>query len=138
MKKSPMPPRKRRLRARKGLERKKRLDPSLGGPKRSKGLRKANKTRRGKLWVRCFLSPEFVAFVQALPCACGCGRSPCEVSHDPSRGAGGTYKSAHPLYHECHRRLHSVGSETFWAEAGTTREAANMRTHGAWLEHSGT
>lgn len=131
--------RSKRLTRKKPLRSKAKLQPGTEPSKKPrKALRPVNRARRAKLWVRCYLSDEFVSFVQALPCACGCGRSPCEVSHDPSRGAGGTYKSAHPLYHECHRRLHSVGSETFWAEAGTTREAVNMRTHGGWLEHSGT
>ena len=86
-------------------------------------------TRRFQLQ---FHSDDYVRFVKGMKCACGCGRSPCEVSHDPTRGSGGTWKDTHPLYPPCHRRLHGKGSKTFWAEVGKTRQEANLETQDAW------
>ena len=85
--------------------------------------------------MRAYHSDEFVAFTHQSLCACGCGGSPCEVSHDPSRGAGGTWKDTHPLTPACHRELHSKGTQTFWASRGMTREDANRRHHYAWLAY---
>jgi len=95
--------------------------------KASEARRRARKRARWKLQ---FLSPEFVRFTKARPCV-KCGRVPSEVSHDPSRGAGGTWRDCHPACTACHRELHR-GHETFWASVGITREQANAAHREAW------
>lgn len=90
---------------------------------------------KAQRFAKHFHSEAYREFVSQLPCVC-CGGGPCEVSHDPSRGAGGTWENTHPLTTECHRRLHT-GAKTFWKSVGITREQANARTHAAWLAHKG-
>ena len=117
------------------LRRSKDLDRSKGTLGRGKGLRKRTRDRgkRARVFERNFHSAEYVAFVRALPCV-KCGRAPCDVSHDPSRGAGGGWQDTHPLCRACHLEL-GRGSETFWSGLGRTREEANAETQRKWEEH---
>lgn len=114
-----------------------------GGPKgRAKGAKRlrANPKRRKKLFAKQFLSDKRVEFVRGLPCVCrgvgsewGCSGGPCQNSHDPSRGAGGTYLDIHPATTECHRKLEQ-GAKTFWRLIGRTRTEANAETQRLWEE----
>lgn len=111
---------------------------SSGAPEGSaKGTkaRSGDSRKRERRFEAAFHSEEYVRFVKSLPCV-QCGASPCDVSHDPSRGAGGQWTDTHPLCRDCHIRLGSTGTETFWSEVGITREQANARTHQNWLAYS--
>jgi hypothetical protein len=104
--------------------------PRTTSPTKGKASKARSRARKAKRFERQFGPPGFAEFVRNLPCV-SCGHTPCEVSHDPSRGAGGTWLDCHSLCRPCHRRLHQ-GHETFWAELGMTREQANARTQMAW------
>ena len=110
------------------------------GPERRTEIRKRNVERHEKEWAKQFHSPEFVEFTRDEPCVCrgkgaawGCKGGPCQTSHDPSRGAGGTWKNTHPASAECHAKI-GQGAETFWRLIERTREEANRAHHMAWLE----
>jgi hypothetical protein len=131
MKRSPLRRRK-PLKPRQGLK----ATGSPGTPRKpsaaSVARREARKRRR---WERQFHSEEFVLFVKWLECVY-CGRTPCEVHHEPTRSAGGTWKDTSPLCWECHPYRHKVGVKTFWGATCLTPEESNARTHRLWLEHS--
>lgn len=137
MRKSPMPPRKRPLKAGKPLRR------SSNGLKASKGLKRGKRlpkraSRAGKAWVRQFHSKAFVAWTHEQPCV-RCGQTPSEPHHEPLRSQGGTWKNVSPVCAECHTLAgdsrHNTSAARFWT-FGVTAEQANMRHHGAWLEHA--
>lgn len=107
--------------------------------KKRRGPVKGAKAKQEERWSRNFRSVERVLFIRDLPCACGgvgeawgCPGGPCQNSHDPSRGAGGSYLDISPLTFECHRELEK-GAKTFWLKIGKTREASNAETHAKWL-----
>lgn len=104
--------------------------------------RRPRYNRARERWVRQFHSPAFVEFVSLLPCE-RCGRVDVmgnEVSHVPTRGAGGTWLDAHSLCADCHRlgprALHVVGVETFFGRLGKDPREVNARVHRLWLERS--
>ena len=134
MKRTPMPPRKTPLRARKKLRPGKK---GLKASGKAPGATKRATTRKDKLWVRAFLSPDFVAFTQDQPCR-RCGNSPSQAHHEPPRSRGGTWKNVSPLCADCHTlsgdARHNVGPDTFWT-FGVTSERSNALHHGAWLAY---
>jgi len=131
-----------RLKRHKRLQSRSRLQaPSGTSLKREKRLRVRNEARRRKLWALQFHSDEFVMFTRDQPCVCGgvgrawdCTGGPCEVSHDPSRGAGGVWVDTHPATRACHTKI-GQGAVTFWRLIGMTREQANKAHHQAWLAY---
>lgn len=78
-----------------------------------------------------FGSGERVRWMQQLNC-CACGRSPCEVAHIKSRGAGGTVEDTVPLCPLCHRRQHNEGIKTFAAFYGLDLEAEAAKYSEWW------
>lgn len=91
--------------------------------------------RRAERWRRTFHSPEFVEWMQARACDCGCGRSPCEVHHEPPRSQGGTWTDTASLHPDCHRRRHRQGVKTFWRTVGKRYAEVTSRTQSLWLAH---
>ena len=120
----------------KGLERSSR---PLGRAKTAKGRRR-QRDRRETRFRRQFHSEERAEFVKRLPCVCGgLGRSwgckgMSQNSHDPTRGAGGTYLDIHPASVACHALIED---NDFWHRIGKTREEANAETETAWQQHEG-
>ena len=117
------------------------LTPSSDGLKRTGGptrQRRKPGNRVDRLFRRCFHSEAFVEFTKAQPCVCrGLGREwGCEgvsqTSHDPTRGAGGTWMDTHPASVACHRLIEA---NDFWHRIGRTREQANREHHMSWLDH---
>lgn len=63
---------------------------------------------------RIYGSPERIAFLQSLRCACGCGVTPCEVAHVVNGGMGRKADAAGftiPLSPKCHAKQHAKGWE---------------------------
>ncbi len=96
--------------------------------------------RKRERFKRQFHSDEYAEFVGTLPCL-SCGRHATErrpnvMHHDPTRGAGGTWKDTSPLCNDCHTMgrgaRHTVGVKTFWDRVGMTYQEANERTQRAW------
>lgn len=56
-------------------------------------------------------SRRYLDWVKTLPCACGCGRSPCDPHHPKrsvmgfGRGIKSSDEFAYPLWRECHDRV---------------------------------
>lgn len=77
-------------------------------------LKAANRPRKAREFVRCYLNPERVAFVKALPCiVTGCTRGPCENAHIPDKSAGAgrkaDYTATVSLCPDHHRMHHDRG-----------------------------
>lgn len=90
---------------------------SLGRRKelrRTKRINPVNRARRKKRRQQTFGPDERVRWMQQLNCL-ACGRTPCQVAHVKSRGAGGTADDTVPLCAHCHRRQHDLGIKTFAA-----------------------
>lgn len=76
---------------------------------------------REPAWQR---SPEHLAWVRTLPCACGCGLpAPSEAAHVRYGADGATQVKpsdffAVPLNIYCHRVQHSMSEGAFWRDHG--------------------
>lgn len=72
---------------------------------------------------RIYGSPERIAFLQSLRCACGCGVTPCEVAHVANGGMsrkGDAESNTIPLATKCHAKAHAKG----WESIGLTKYEA--------------
>ena len=71
------------------------------------------RTRRKRKFERQFGPPGYVEWMQQQNCIV-CGRTPCEVAHVRSRGAGGGWENnTVPMCTVCHRQQHDCGIQTF-------------------------
>lgn len=77
---------------------------------RKKPLRAVNPKRRKERHGVAFGSKA--EWLRQMSC-CVCGRQPSDPHHVRSRGAGGTAKDLVPLCRADHRELHQIGARTF-------------------------
>lgn len=102
-------------------------------PRKSR-LKRVNQARKAQKWTRQFHSHARVSFVKSQTCvACG-ALPPCENHHVVSRGAGGTFEDIVPLCVSCHRELHGPngGIKTFEKKHGVDLKEAARLTQEAW------
>lgn len=61
--------------------------------------------RRGTARRGPMRSARYRAYLHDKPCACGCGRTPCDPAHTENNGMSskGRDSSCVPLYRDCHR-----------------------------------
>jgi hypothetical protein len=80
--------------------------------------RKRARPRRGPLRDSLYLK-----WLRSKPCACGCGRTPCQAAHTGNGGMRmkGPDSGCVPLYWRCHR-IYDGGRQRFEQERGV-----NMR-----------
>jgi len=90
-----------------------------------------NAARKRQKFARQFHSAEFVEWSKMQPCAV-CFRYPTECAHNPSRGAGGTWRDITQLCFTHHREQHTRGVETFQAKHGINFEQSNAQHVRAW------
>lgn len=102
---------------------------------RSTPMKRVNRERKDREWVKQFHSDEFVEFTHDQPCV-RCGATPSEPHHEPLRSQGGTWKNVSPVCPDCHTlgadARHRTSAERFWT-FGKTAEEANRTHHYAWL-----
>ncbi len=91
--------------------------------------------KKREKFARQFHSPEFVEFTKRSACTV-CFRSPCEAAHNPSRGAGGTWRDVSPLCRKHHLEQHQ-GVETFQRNHSIDFEQTNAQHVRAWETHNG-
>lgn len=75
---------------------------------------------------------KHIKAIKAMPCACGCGRRPCDPHHrigDGDGTTGGTNpdSEAMPLYRTCHDEFHA-GRKAFEERVGKTQWEMLART----------
>ena len=102
-------------------------------------IARVNRERKKRRFRECYDSPEFVAWVQSLPCV-ACGYGPSEAAHARSRGAGGKASDIVPLCADawatgCHRLSHELGIKTFERLYlyGVSLRALAAETWARWL-----
>lgn len=92
---------------------------------RRKPIKRVNKERRARNFVKHYHSEQRVWWIHSFPCdACGQERGDIHVAHVKSRGAGGTHEDTVPLGARCHHIQHTQGWAELKALYGYGREEA--------------
>ena len=116
--------------AAKARQRQRAREPGGESAKPRKRLRKVNKARAEKKRVEHFGTPERVAAIRCMDCACtrapkqhpDCTGGFSDPSHTTSRGAGGDAADIVPMSAGCHRAWHQHGKHAWLVAVGWTEQ----------------
>ena len=95
-----------------------------------------NARRKAEKFARQFHSAEFVEWSNIQPSAVSF-RWPTVCAHNPTRGAGGTWRDITPLTDSEHKEQHAHGMETFQRKYGIRFEQTNAQHTRAWEGRDG-
>lgn len=98
-------------------------------------IKRVNKGRKARLREQQWGPPGWVQFVKSQRC-CACHGPYPEAAHEPSRGAGGTWKDIVPLCAHCHRTrpgaIHQIGRRLFEEKNNLDLEEVKARLLDKW------
>jgi len=103
-------------------------------------VKRVNRARKTKAWLRAFGSVERVNWIAGRECvACGYGRN-CENHHVVSGGKSrrADARFVVPLCWVCHRELHTIGREAFQAYYEIDLLSLAAETERAWQAFNST
>ena len=87
--------------------------------------------RKKARFIKQFHSEAFVEWSKRQPSIVS-GRWPTVCAHNPSRGAGGTWRDISPLTDGEHREQHQHGPKTFERKHGIDFKQTNAAHAAAW------